>query len=318
VALPGLLGTVSPSTLGSRPMRPWSRRARRGRVSIVALCLGGVPAALAQPAPTPAAAAAAAAANAERLKACVASHEQAQVSRNGGDLLAAREAALSCSQASCPAIVQADCAQWFGEIDRDVPSAVVRVRSGELDVEARLFVDGQPQSTEVLGRALELNPGRHHIRVEPRNAPPQERELLLAPNEKGRAVHFDVTSAAPARKLTTRPIPTATFVLGGTALALVAGGAVLGSWALSERNDQARWLKDGGCTPYCTEDEVASIEHKALAADVFFGLGVAAGAAALLSYIWRPEVTVDSGRARATLSVAATSDTALVGMRGAF
>jgi hypothetical protein len=259
--------------------------------------------------------------NLERLKVCVSSHEQAQVSRNQGDLLAARSAALACSQAACPAIVQNDCLQWFSDIDRDVPSVLVRVRSGELDVEARVFVDGRPQPPDIFGRALELNPGRHRFRVEPRNAPPQEREVLLAPNEKARAVHFDLPQASgnvareTPRARGPRPVPVTTFVLGGAALALAAGGAVLGSWALSDRAEQ---VEDGGCSPSCTDHEVASIDNKALAADVFFGLGVAAGAAAVLSYVWRPELAAPSGKSRARLSLTAGRDAALVGMRGSF
>ncbi|HVJ16081.1 MAG TPA: hypothetical protein VM686_11650, partial [Polyangiaceae bacterium] len=196
------------------------------------------------------------------------------------------------------------------------------VKSGELDVEARLFVDGQLQSPDVLGRGLELNPGPHHFRVEPVGAPPQEREVLLAPHEKARVVRFDLLRAdepaggAPTSAPAPRPIPTTTIVLGGAALAFAAGGLVLGSWALSDRAEQAKSLNNGGCSPYCTDHEVASIENKAIAADVFFGLSVAAGAAALLSYVWRPEVA-PLGQ-HTTLSLAAGGDAALLGMRGSF
>jgi hypothetical protein len=110
-------------------------------------------------------------------------------------------------------------------------------------------------------------------------------------------------------------VPVTTFVLGGAALALAAGGAVLGSWALSDRAEQ---VDDGGCAPYCTDHEVASVENKALAADVFFGLGIAAGAVAVLSYVWRPEVAAPADKSRTRLSLAASRDAAVLGMRGSF
>src|SRR4051812_32885174 len=73
--------------------------------------------------------------NLERLKTCVSNHQQSQVKRNEGDLLAARVALLACSQNECPAIVRNDCSQWFGAVDRDIPSVVVTVRAGANDVQ---------------------------------------------------------------------------------------------------------------------------------------------------------------------------------------
>src|SRR5688572_11656298 len=173
----------------------------------------------------------------QRLKACVAQHEQAQVDRNRGDLLSARSALLACSQIECPSIVKSDCSQWFAEVSRDMPSVVVSVRSGADDVEALLYVDGQKQPADVYGRALELNPGRHHFRMEPKDAPPQERDVMLAPRDKTRLIQFEVDrglpvaaepAPTPAPLATKRPVPVTSLVLAGAALALAGGGAVLG------------------------------------------------------------------------------------------
>src|SRR4051812_549132 len=61
---------------------------------------------------------------------CVAAHEEAQIARMRDSLLKARTAALSCSQAECPALLRTDCVQWFAELDRQVPSLVLSVRAG--------------------------------------------------------------------------------------------------------------------------------------------------------------------------------------------
>lgn len=261
----------------------------------------------------------------ERLKACVANHEQAQVRRNQSDLLGARSALLACSQSECPSIVRNDCLQWFGEVDRDVPSVVISVRAGNNDVDAQVFVDGQKQPADVYGRALELNPGRHRLRMESSGVPAQERDIVLAPRDKARSVQFELVPAtptksdvAPARMTTVRPIPVASFVLGGTALALAAGGGVLGAWALSDRADRAESIPDGGCSPYCTDHEVSTIESKALAADVFFGLSVVAGTAAVLTYLWRPEVPISTGGVPLSVGIGAAPGSALLDMRGRF
>jgi hypothetical protein len=295
---------------------------RNGSVCLAAaLCLLGARPAHAQDTPVDPNAAQ----NLERLKACVANHEQAQVRRNQSDLLAARSSLLACSQAECPSIVRNDCLQWFGEVDRDVPSVVISVRAGNNDVDAQVYVDGQKQSADVYGRALELNPGRHHFRMESSGAPAQERDVVLAPRDKARLVQFELAPAtpptapaAPPRVSTQRPIPVVTFVLGGTALALAAGGGVLGAWALSDRADRAETIPNGGCSPYCTDHEVSTIENKAIAADVFFGLAVVAGSAAVLTYLWRPEVPLSSGGAPLTVGFGAAPGSALFDMRGHF
>jgi hypothetical protein len=273
----------------------------------------------------PAAAATPAEQNLERLKSCVANHERSQVRRNDGDLLGARSAALACSQAECPSIVRNDCLQWFAEVDRDLASVVVSVRVGADDVDATIYVDGQKQPAEVYGRTLELNPGRHHFRMERGDGKAsQERDVMLAPRDKERQVLFQIaapqTATAPAQHAvpTERPVPMVTFVLSGAALALAAGGGVLGALSLADRADRAKPASEGGCSPYCTDSDVSSLKSKAIGADVLFGLSVATGATALLTYLWRPEVPITAGTRSPSLGVGVARSAGLISIGGHF
>jgi hypothetical protein len=264
--------------------------------------------------------------NLERLKSCVANHERSQVRRNDGDLLAARSAALACSQAECPAIVRNDCLQWFAEVDRDLASVVITVRAGADDVEATIYVDGQKQPEQAYGKTLELNPGRHHFRMERQGKAAQERDVMLAPRDKERQVLFQIaapqtpaTDTAPARSVAMkRPVPLVTFVLGGTALALAAGGGVLGALSLSDRSDRAKPATEGGCSPYCTDDEISPVKNKALGADILFGLSAATGAAALLTYLWRPEVPINAGARAPALGIGVARGAGFASIGGHF
>ena len=267
--------------------------------------------------------------NLERLKSCVANHERSQVTRNDGDLLGARSAALACSQAECPSIVRNDCLQWFAEVDRDLASVVVTARVGADDVDATIYVDGQKQPAEAYGRTLELNPGRHHFRMDRVDGKaPQERDVMLAPRDKERQVLFQIaasapptpTPTAPAQRAvpTERPVPMVTFVVGGAALALATGGGVLGVLSLADRSDRAKPASEGGCSPYCTDEDVSSVKSKAIGADVLFGLSVATGAAALLTYLWRPEVPITAGTRAPSLGVGVARGAGLVSLGGHF
>jgi hypothetical protein len=297
-----------------------------GRVcALWALVLCAAAPAHGQEAAAPALAATPAEQNLERLKSCVANHERSQVRRNEGDLLGARSAALACSQAECPSIVRNDCLQWFAEVDRDLASVVVTVRVGADDVDATIYVDGQKQPAEGYGRTLELNPGRHHFRMERADGKAsQERDVMLAPRDKERQVSFQIaapqTTATPAHRAvpTKRPVPMVTFALGGAALALAAGGGVLGALSLSDRSDRAKPASQGGCSPYCSDDDVSSVKSKAIGADVLFGLSVATGAAALLTYVWRPEVPISAATRSPALSVGVARGAGLVSIGGRF
>src|SRR4051812_26138390 len=62
-------------------------------------------------------------------KACVVHHEQAQVLRRTTKLTDARAALLVCSQDVCPAAVRVDCVDWLNQVNRTIPSVVVKVKA---------------------------------------------------------------------------------------------------------------------------------------------------------------------------------------------
>jgi hypothetical protein len=256
---------------------------------------------------------------------CVAEHEQSQIARMRESLLTARAAALSCSQAECPALLRTDCVQWFAELDREVPSLVISVRTGANDVPAATVrIDGNAVPQALDGQPLELDPGPHRVEVLPAGQPALSRDVVLAAGEKARLLVFELPSNAPpaapanmpvsAPRHTHRPVPTLTWVLSGTAVAALATGSIFGGLALSERNKLEQKPESGGCSPYCSDADVAGIHHRTLAADVLFSVAAASAVGAVISYFVRPEVPIATGQLQLDFGFAPGS--ASLGVRG--
>ncbi len=256
---------------------------------------------------------------------CVAEHEQSQIARMRESLLTARAAALSCSQAECPALLRTDCVQWFAELDREVPSVVISVRAGANDVSAATVrIDGNAVPQALGGQPLELDPGRHTVEVLPAGQAALTREVVLAAGEKARLLVFELPSSASpavpetqptsAPRVVYRPVTTLTMVLSGAAGAAVAAGSIFGGLALSERSKLAQKPESGGCKPYCNDAEVAVVHDRAVAADVLFGVAVASAVGAVISYLLRPEVPVTA--AQLELDVGLAPGGAGLGIRG--
>lgn len=239
--------------------------------------------------------------------------------------MSARASALSCSQAECPALLRTDCAGWFADLDRQVPSVVISVRAGSNDIaSATLSIDGKPFPQGLNGDPVELDPGHHTFEVTLPDKPALKREVVLASGEKSRPLVFELPTEARAAAVpapaaappapTHRPVPVVTWVLAGTTVAAAGTGAVFGVLALSKRNDLKNKPQDGGCSPYCSDSEVAPVRHLSLTADVLFGVTAAAAIGTAVSYWLRPEEPLQVGGLSLDFGIAPGS--ASLGVRG--
>jgi hypothetical protein len=260
---------------------------------------------------------------------CFENHEAAQVELRKGKLLSARSSLLVCSRAQCPPLVRSDCLEWYADVERSTPSVVFSARRGQKDLfDVKVTVDGKVLTEALDGRAHELDPGKHHFRVESPGLEPLERDVLVSRGEKGRLLSFEfpaeegektasaaaATTPGPALP-THRPVPTLTYVLGGVALGAVAVGVVVGYLGKSERDDLAAEPANGGCSPYCSSDEVSAVKTKLITADILFGVGAVTGTVALFTYLLRPEVPIASEQSKVSLSLAAGPGSVALGGR---
>jgi hypothetical protein len=107
-----------------------------------------------------------AAADAPSKEVCVDAHSKAQDARELGKLALARKLFLSCAQASCPTLVQGDCARFADDLARTQPSVGFVARDGNgVDLsDTAVYVDELLVVTRIDGSLHEIDPGKHSIK----------------------------------------------------------------------------------------------------------------------------------------------------------
>ena len=208
--------------------------------------------------------------------ACGTAYENAQVQRRAGRLLNARQAAQLCAS-TCPHAIATDCAQWFSELEKEVPSIVVSASDGVTDlVDFRVLVDGKRIVDRLDGRAFEVDPGPHQLVLERKNTPPRTLNILVREGDRGRLV-----SVVYARDAETRGRSTtiAGWTFGGIALASFVGFGTLAAISSAQKSELE------GCAPRCEPSRVDAMTRNAAFADVALGVGIVATAASVVFFL---------------------------------
>jgi hypothetical protein len=242
---------------------------------------------------------------------CMSSYTSGQRLRAAGQLSKARDELLVCASDSCPTALRSDCSQWVADVQKLIPSVVLGAQdeSGHdvLDVDVYLDSDATPRHLD--GRAIDLDPGPHVFRFQGPGKKPVEMTVLVREGEKARPIvatmHVskpeDIEAAAPGPSHA--PVPTATWILGGVAI------ASFGACAYFFFSGLPVWNRDhegGGSSS--DQDFVNTRWHLT---DVTAGLGLASAAVAAYFYFSRPTLSV-------TAAPAATAGGGSLLLRGTF
>jgi hypothetical protein len=129
---------------------------------------------------------------------CIDAHERAQSLRLAGKLRDARSNLVFCARPVCPAAIQKECGPWLEQVTAEQPSIVLAIRDAAgADAPARVLIDGEVVPDAALGRAIELDPGEHTLRMEVAGTnPPIERRLTIRDGEKRRPVTITLPPAS--------------------------------------------------------------------------------------------------------------------------
>lgn len=235
------------------------------------------------------------------MEACLAAHLNGQELRQSSKLLESREQFRMCARQECPGAIARDCVEWLGQYERRIPSITVRVTAdGSGRSDARVLLDGVVIDN-LKGKAFELNPGAHVIRVELPPFEAFETSVLVSEGDQFRVVEAAFASPqrpslssqpspeAPPPVVMERPVPTLSYVFGAVTLAAAANGAgwALSSWSLRQELEKA-------CAPGCKPESVEVLKQRATIADISWGVSVASLIATVTFYALRPEVPVES------------------------
>jgi hypothetical protein len=226
-------------------------------------------------------------ARADEIGACKAAAEEGDARRVEGKLRAARERFLACSRPTCPAVIRDACIESFTELERTLPTVVVRARDarGKDVLGVRVLIDGEPVLARLTGTAVPADPGPHRFRYEAASGDAREEQVLVAQGERNRLIQvaFDVDldpdGARPrGAEAGDRPRPSL-VPIGVTSGLGVAGMVAFTVLHLSGWSDYDT-LRAQGCgdTHPC---DAGGVRSKLIAADVSLGVGIASLGAAL-------------------------------------
>lgn len=227
-------------------------------------------------------------------KACMAAAAKGQELRDEGKLVEAKPFFQQCAESSCPAPIPGYCAEWLGDLNKKTPTIVFRASDeGGRDVaDASVEIDGK-RTVAVDGRAVEIDPGKHSIKITRAGSKPFEDVIVVAQGEKDRIVVAKLT-AAPAQPSVVTPIkkeepaksggvPTASIIswgIGGVALLSFAG------FGLKARVDYDDY--EARCSPRCADSERDTVATSVLIADISLVVAVVAAGVGTYFYLTRP------------------------------
>jgi len=217
---------------------------------------------------------------------CTRMYENAQSLALDGHLVDARAEYARCVDASCPSLVRQDCSKKHEETEARVPSVIFAVRTAEgADVvDVTVEIDGKVVSSTLTGKAIDLDPGHHQVRLT-RGGVTDTFDLLAREGEKLRSVVRPGTPAPPAPPAApdpdaARPVPWTVFALGGLGVVGLATGTILGVRGYDTYKDY-----DGSCGHACTDAQADEVRSQLLVADVFLAVGVVAAVAAVWIFV---------------------------------
>ena len=236
-------------------------------------------------------------ANALTKAECVKASDLGQDLRDQGRLQAARERFLTCGLGTCPAVVRAQCQEWLADVDRRLPTVLLRVRDDAgLDVvDAQVSIDGVTASQGVDGRSFPLDPGAHVFRFEAAGREVAELKAVIRERDKDRLLDVTMHQAAPSLVEAPAPAPTpsaprasATIpVLTAVSGSVAVVGGVLFVYFGSDAKSRVDHLR-ATCAPDCAPADVAAARHQAEIANVSLVVGAVAAAGAIALLVWRP------------------------------
>jgi len=249
----------------------------------------------------------------DEKRVCFQAVDEAQRLHIAHKLVAARDEFLKCARPACPALFRNDCVGWLAEVQAALPSVVFGAKdaSGQDLLDVHVSVDGRTVTDRLEGTSKDIDPGPHVFRFEWEGRV-VEQQAVMREGEKDRLVTVTFPKAPPrAAAQGSRPVPVGVWILGGVAVAGVAGFTGL---FLSTESD-VNHLRATCAPPVgsgCPSSEVDSARTKVTFAYVSLGVGLASAAFAttwfLLSRSEKGEATAVSvepapGGGRASLRI---------------
>src|SRR5262249_34734605 len=118
---------------------------------------------------------------------CIAENENAQHLRRAGKLRAARAGFLECEAKSCPRLVREDCSAQLQEVERLLPTVLVRIRdkAGQPLPKLTAAIDDEALSEPVADSEFVVDPGEHTFRFSANGYEPLTKTFSVRESARG-------------------------------------------------------------------------------------------------------------------------------------
>jgi hypothetical protein len=233
-------------------------------------------------------------------KDCMAAASDGQEVRDQGHLVEARAYFQKCAQSECPAPIPTFCGDWLVDVGRKIPTLVVRVvdDKGQDVTDASVVLDERTVGLD--GRAVEVDPGRHHIRISRPGSKAFETEIIAAQGEKDRIIVAKLIAEELPATLPplppARPEPSARGRVPAASLIAWSIGAA-GLFSFSVFGIKARLDYDSyesSCGQRCTISDRDSVATTVSIADASLVVGLLGAGVGTALFLMQPKVTAET------------------------
>jgi hypothetical protein len=218
--------------------------------------------------------------------ACMKDHASAQREQKAGRLKAASQQFMACgSDEACPERVRNDCVERYAVVEKLVPTVILSLTDahGKDVTSAQVFSNGTLFTSELDGRAIALEPGRHAFRFVLPSGEEVTSEVVVREGEKNRVVTAKQAAAPadaaaePAAASTdqAKPIePRDKALPAGFWIASGVGVAALASFTTFAVMGRKKHESLADCSPDCSpsrQEDYDALKRNYLIADISLG-----------------------------------------------
>src|SRR4051794_17507960 len=134
-------------------------------------------------------------------QACFAAFRGAEMQIQAGQLRAAKERFLACSQSICAKFLQRQCAQRYSQLEPEIPSVIPLVSDadGEPRADIKVSVDGEPLTSRIDGRAFLVDPGYHTFTFSADGGVLARHNFTILQGQRNRAIEVSLKSGGGAQ-----------------------------------------------------------------------------------------------------------------------
>ncbi|HEX4448929.1 MAG TPA: hypothetical protein VH044_19445 [Polyangiaceae bacterium] len=234
-------------------------------------------------------------------KICIHSHSTGQREAKAGHLRLASQLFTSCgSDETCPDQLRKECIEFLQEVTRTIPTVVFSAldENGHDLASVRVYSSDELLADGIDGRAVEIDPGKYHLRFVIQGGDALFVDIVVREGEKQRLVQVKKEGPSPAAEHesatgadaygdVTPPARrgAAPWIAAGVTAVALGAGVTLGVVGSGKKSDLEKCMPNCPASDHSTYDGAKSLF---LGADISFAAAIVAGAVTTWLFLSSP------------------------------